>query len=164
VAPAKKEEKPRRKPGKSRKKKAPQNKARGKSAAAAQFDQAKKAVEAAEAEKIAEKKALKARIKTLIDEHQIKDWQGETPYRYQVGKKLRELYVKPEMQKQLSSRELAITRLNGATYLVPLEIASQIRDINPLWTVFNTDQDSAEENESNSDDYGDYQVPDDLTW
>lgn len=114
---------------------------------------------------IAEKKQLKAKIKSLIDDNRLEGWQGDIPYRYQIDKKLREVYVGEEIQKRLASRELAITRLNGSTHLVPSEVARQIREINPLWSVFNLDENTDDAVQSGTDDeYSGYTVPDDLNW
>ena len=82
-----------------------------------------------------------------------------------VDKKIRELYVTEELHKQLASRSIAVTRLNGDTYLVPIDTANKIKDINPQWSVFNTDaEDEAPAPGAEESDYADYQIPDDLKW
>ncbi len=115
---------------------------------------------------IEERKKLKAQIKTLIDENKLENWKGEVVYRYLVEKRIRELYVNEEMHKQLAERSVAVTRLNGDTYLVPLATAATIKEINPQWSVFNTDADAEDNAELKSTDtaYADYKVPDDLKW
>lgn len=134
------------------------NSASGKSAEAS-AQQAKNAT--AEAE-ILKRKQLKAQIKELIDNNKVENWKGEIAYRYTVDKRIRELYVTEAVQKQLTAREVAITRLNGDTYLVPLAIASEIIKINPQWSVFNASDE--EEKKTDDDGYSDFQVPDDLQW
>jgi len=115
---------------------------------------------------IEQRKQLKARIKALIDEHKFSEWKGEVVYRYLVEKRIRELYVTEDVQKKLAERELAVTRLNGDTYLVPRQIALDIKEINPQWSVFNLDnsEPDVEQSEQPGDDYADFQVPDDLKW
>jgi len=110
-----------------------------------------------------ERKKLKAQIKELIDTHKLEDWKGEVTYRYTVEKRIRELYVNEAAHKQLTEREVAITRLNGDTFLVPQTTATDIVKINPQWSVFNTDKDK-EEKPPVDDGYSDFQVPDDLKW
>ncbi len=118
----------------------------------------------AQAEELAlERKKLKAKIKELIDTHQLKEWKGEVTYRYLVDKRIRELYVNEATHKQLAAREVAITRLNGDTYLVPLAIATEIKQVNPQWSVFNTDAD-VEDTTTGDEEYSEFQVPDDLQW
>lgn len=117
---------------------------------------------------IEERKKLKAQIKTLIDENKLDNWKGELVYRYLVEKRIRELYVTEEMHKQLADRTVAVTRLNGDTYLVPLATAEKIKEINPQWSVFNTDADAKDQAEltpsESETEYADYKVPDDLKW
>jgi len=114
------------------------------------------------ADEALERKKLKAQIKELIDNNKLENWKGEIAYRYTVDKRIRELFVTEAVQKQLTNREAAITRLNGDTYLVPVAVAAEIIKINPQWSVFNTTD--AEENNTEDDGYSDFQVPDDLQW
>ena len=115
---------------------------------------------------IEERKKLKAQIKDLIDTSKIENWKGDVVYRYLVDKKIRELYVTEDLHKQLADRSISVTRLNGDTYLVPLETARKIKEINPQWSVFNTE--AADEatiiSAGEESDYADYQIPDDLKW
>jgi len=120
--------------------------------------------EKAAAEEIEARKKLKAQIKTIIEAARIEKWQGDVPYRYQVGTKLRELYVTEDLQKQLAAREMAITRLNGSTYIVPAATATEIVALNPLWTVFNCDQETTAKQDKDDGDYSQFEVPDDITW
>ncbi|OED35335.1 hypothetical protein AB833_30700 [Chromatiales bacterium (ex Bugula neritina AB1)] len=123
------------------------------------------AQESSDLEAIEERKKLKARIKVLIDENKSDAWKGEVVYRYLVDKRIRELYVTEEFHKRLANRELAVTRLNGDTFLVPREIAVNIKEINPQWSVFNLE--SADENTATTEtdqEYAEFQVPDDLKW
>ena len=118
---------------------------------------------AADTAAIEERKKLKAKIKTLIDDNKLDAWKGEVAYRYLVDKRIRELYVVDKVQEQLADRTLAITRLNGDTYVIPRETALSIREINPQWSVFNLEADSPQASDENED-YADFKVPDDLKW
>ncbi len=123
--------------------------------------------EKAAAAEIEERKKLKAKIKLIIEANRIEKWQGDVPYRYQVGTKLRELYVTDELQKKLAARELAITRLNGSTYIVPAATAAEIIELNPRWTVFNSeagDNNPSADSQDDDNDYSQFEVPDDITW
>jgi len=110
-----------------------------------------------------ERKKLKAQIKELIDKHKLENWNGEITYRYTVEKKIRELYVNEVTHKQLTDREVAITRLNGDTYLVPQTTAGEIVKINPQWSMFNTESDK-DQSATVDEAYSDFKVPDDLKW
>jgi len=111
---------------------------------------------------IIERKKLKAQIQVLIDENKVEEFKGEVTYRYLVEKRIREMYVNEDIHKKLTTREISITRLNGTTYLVPREIALEIKKINPQWSVFNTEED--ETPSAKDDEYAEFQVPDDLKW
>ncbi len=112
---------------------------------------------------IAERKRQKAQIKELIDSNKLENWKGDIAYRYTVEKRIRELYVNEAAQKHLTARKVAITRLNGDTYLIPIETADKVININPQWSVFNAEEVSDDKN-TEDDEYSEFQVPDDLQW
>jgi len=115
---------------------------------------------AAEQEAIAHKKAIKEKIRVLIEEHRIKEHKGEEIYSYQVGSRVRQLFVKAEYRTDLSAGKLLITRLNGNTYLIPPDIADQVLALNPEWAIIHNQREDSTEDPH----YADYQIPDDLSW
>ena len=140
------------------------NKKRGGGQAKINADKAKKAAEGArlEAERAAaEKKALKVKIKEVIEKNHIPDHKGDVVYNYIAGKRVRKVYVKEEIKTLLSSGDLAITRLNGGTYIIPETIGREIIEINPSWAVVFV-SDTQELDEDNE--YSEYKVPDDVSW
>ena len=147
--------------------KAPQNK-RGKSAgkSRAAFNKSSTAAadkKAAEQKAAETRKRIKAEIKSLIESASIKDYAGEIPYSFVLGNKVRQLFVNKSAQEKLSSGESVITRLNGNTHVIPAELASAILKLNPDWAIVDNTQSEKTTDESRGD-YGDYEVPDDLTW
>ncbi len=109
---------------------------------------------------VAEKRRqMKAEVQKLIDTTALKNFKGEEIYRFTLQNKIRELLVTEPVRKQLASGELAITRLNGATRVIPADTAVQIRRANPQWVIFITTDvdDSSEEDEE-------FPIPDDLIW
>ncbi len=118
---------------------------------------------AADAAAIEERKKLKAKIKTLIDDNKLDAWKGEVAYRYLVDKRIRELYVIDKVQEELAARTLAITRLNGDTYVIPRATALAIQEINPQWSVFNLEAETPPPSDE-GEDYAEFKVPDDLKW
>ena len=109
---------------------------------------------------IARRKAIKAEIKTLIEAAAIKEFQGESVYRFILNKRIRELHVKEDIRQQLVDGTLVITRLNGTTWLVPSATSLAIRELNPDWAVVTPAPESAEDTSG----YEDFTVPDDLQW
>ncbi|MEE9334020.1 MAG: DUF2058 family protein [Granulosicoccaceae bacterium] len=108
---------------------------------------------------IAARKAQKIAITELIDEHQIKKFAGESVYSYTLEKKIRQLFVNDDARINLISGEWVITRLNGATYLVPNAAGTAILKINPQWLVVSSQGDN-----DSDDEYKEHPVPDDLQW
>ncbi|MFK8080191.1 MAG: DUF2058 family protein [Granulosicoccus sp.] len=106
-----------------------------------------------------QRRAMKAAMQALIEKCSIKDFKGEEIYRFTLQNKIRELLVSESHRKQLANGELAITRLNGATCLVPAQTVIEIRKINPQWLVF-----LATDVEDSSDDDDEFPIPDDLVW
>jgi len=110
---------------------------------------------------VAERKRVKAEIKTIIEAEKIDQTTGESVYSYLVGKRIRQMFVSESVQKQLVAGDLVITRLNGSTYLIPAETGERVRALNPEWVVIVPAADDATDDD---DEYADYQVPDDLKW
>lgn len=108
---------------------------------------------------VAARKTQKIAITELINEHQIKKFAGESVYSYTLEKKIRQLFVSDEARTKLISGEWVITRLNGATYLVPDNTGKAIVEINPQWLVV-----SSQDDNDSSDEYKEHPVPDDLQW
>lgn len=135
-----------------KKPKARNNKASSTASAAAQTSKRK-------AQAVANRIAQKTAITELINEHQLKKFAGESVYSYSLEKKIRQLFVTNDARTKLINGECVITRLNGATYLVPEVIGKAILTINPQWLVV-----SAKDDNNDSDEYNDFPVPDDLQW
>lgn len=103
---------------------------------------------------------MKLAIQTLIETNAIKDFKGEEVYRFTLRNKIREILVSDPIRQQLADGQLAITRLNGATRLIPSQTAQSIRDINPQWTIFLT----SDVDDAGKDDDEEFPIPDDLMW
>jgi len=144
------------KPGQSNSKSASSHQQRGKDTRRAQqkLEQADK-----EAALVAERKATKATIKTLIEESQITEFAGESVYRFVLGTRIRELYVSDKVREKLNDGSYVITRLNGNTKIVPSETATAIEAINPDWAIVTKTQGDDDDTE-----YENFKVPDDLQW
>ena len=121
-----------------------------------------KALNAAVEEK-RQKAAIKGQIKVLIEGHPLRDYNGEVVYHYVFGSKVRQLYLKQSIYDQLSSDRLAITRLNGKTYLIPIATAEKVLALNPAWALVRPGA-AREKSRIDKDSYADYPVPDDLIW
>jgi len=110
----------------------------------------------------AERKAVAAQIKQLIEANRIDRNDGEIPYQFTDGKKINKIYVTALLQTQLSNGLIAIIKLGDQYELVPAPVAEKIaqRDESKIILQNQASKDSGDEDDL----YADYQIPDDLMW
>jgi len=129
----------------------------------AMLDKAKKDKALNERRRIeAEKKALHAQIKQLVDSAKLDRSDGETSYNFTSKKKVKTIYVTGEQHAQLSKGQLAIVEINKDSFeLVPKKAGEKIaqRDSSYIVKIDHTQVTLSED-----DPYADYQIPDDLVW
>lgn len=110
----------------------------------------------------AEKKAIAAQIKQLIQTNAINRDGGDVAYQFSDGKKIKKLYVTALLQEQLSKGIVAIVKLGDAYEVVPAKVAAKIAQRNESYVVL---QNTASADVVDEDDpYADYEIPDDLMW
>ncbi len=118
-------------------------------------------------QQLAEKKAIAAQIKQLIEINKIKPVHAEIKYNFtltDVNEKqlIKSINVTAEISDQLSNGVLALVSNDDHYLLIPSAVASKIaeRDDSCI-VVFNQ---SKSEKTHLDDPYADYQIPDDLMW
>jgi uncharacterized protein YaiL (DUF2058 family) len=118
----------------------------------------------------AEKKALVAQIKQLIEANKQPKFAGskreEVVCNFTDGKLIKRMYVSPSTQKQISQGKLAIVKLNDGYELVPMPVANKIDERDKAIVVYRADNISVADQKSSEDDdwYAEYDIPDDLNW
>ena len=127
------------------------------------LDKAKKDKKLNEQKRIeAEKKALFAQIKQLVNGSKVNRKDGEKSYNFTFGKKVKTIYVTDEQHAQLSKDQLVIIHLDNDVFeLVPKVVATKITERDATRVVVNEQADS---NPKEDDPYADYENPDDLMW
>jgi hypothetical protein len=110
----------------------------------------------------AQKKAIRAQIKQLMESHEVKD-QGEAAYNFTDGKKIKKIYVTETMINQLSRGTLAIAKLGDSYKVIPAAIAEKIAQRDENYILVRNER-SATETVDEDDPYADYPIPDDLMW
>ncbi len=109
----------------------------------------------------AEKKALQAQIKQLIELNKINCHDGELAYQFVDDKNIKKILVNEPLQTQLTKGIIAIAK-NGNTYaMVPKVIAEKISQRDSSVVIV---QNTSDQHEDDDDPYADYKIPDDLTW
>jgi len=109
----------------------------------------------------AEKRAIAAQIRQLIESNRLPVDDGELPYSFTDDNKVKRILVNQRLQQQLASGRLAIVRLDQGYELVPAPVAEKIRQRDDVSVVvLNLSQQAPDDD----DPYADYQIPDDLMW
>lgn len=113
----------------------------------------------------AERKAIAAQIRQLVEQNLQAKGAGDTPYNFIDGGKVKRLYLSDKVRERVAQGQLAIIRLDNGYELVPLETAEKIseRDASCV-VVLNAPKRQAAETPPADDPYAQYQIPDDLIW
>ena len=114
-----------------------------------------------EREQMAQRKAMAAQVRQLIEAHRVRRDEGDLPYNFLDDKAVKRIYVTQDVQRQLSKGKLAIVKLGGRYELVPREVAEQIRQRDEASVVASTE---TQRRDDQDDFYADFKVPDDLIW
>ncbi|MCK4493179.1 MAG: DUF2058 domain-containing protein [Methylococcales bacterium] len=109
----------------------------------------------------AEKKAITAQIKQLIDLNKVtQDKDGEA-YNFSDHNHVKKIYVHQDVRTQISEGRLAIVKIQQRYEIVPAEIALKIRQRDASYVLLLND---CKEKVEETDLYANYQIPDDLMW
>ena len=108
----------------------------------------------------ANKKAISAQIKQLIEMNLLTDYAGDVSFNFEDNKIIKHLYVTEDIRKQIINGRLAIVRQADKYVLVARRVAEKImqRDTDVIVLCNDKDQTTID------DDYADFKVPDDLMW
>ena len=109
----------------------------------------------------ADRKARLAQIKQLIEQNRLPPFEGDQPYNFVDGAKIRRITINAAIRERLGRGEIAIVRHEGGYDLVPAAIASRIRERDERAVVPSVAvADCAPADEA----YAGFAVPDDLIW
>ncbi|MDO3721897.1 DUF2058 domain-containing protein [Marinobacter sp. chi1] len=111
----------------------------------------------------AEKKAIQAQIRQIIETNRLDRSKGETSYQFVHDKKIKKILVDDGMFDALSSGRLAIASLNDSYEIIPEAVARKIMERDEQAIVVLHDRTTQQENDED-DPYAGYEIPDDLMW
>jgi uncharacterized protein len=109
----------------------------------------------------AQKKALQAQIKQLIEQNRLPQLESDEPYNFVDDGKIRRITLNAANRGALTRSELFIVRHEGRYDLVPAVIAARIRERDAAAVVTIV---AASETVPVDDAYKGFEVPDDLIW
>ena len=112
----------------------------------------------------AERKAINAQIKQLIDTNKVAKGGGDIAFSYTDGKKVKQLYVSPTEQRQLAAGALSIVKQGDQYELVPRPVADKIAQRDSTRVIAIEESSDVQLTEEEQDWYKDYEIPDDLMW
>ena len=112
----------------------------------------------------AERKAINAQIKQLIDVNKLKKGSGDIGFNFTDGKKVKKLYVSAMEQKQLSAGILSIVKQGDQHEIIPRPVADKIAERDESRVITCQENDEVTLTQEEQDWYKDYEVPDDLMW
>jgi len=109
----------------------------------------------------AERKAVKAQVRQLIEMNRLPRDGGEVGYNFQDGTAIRKLFVTEEIHDKLGRGLLAIVRFDDGYEVIPSTVAEKIEARDEACVVSNV---TSRTDDVEDDPYADYKVPDDLMW
>ncbi|WP_028025728.1 DUF2058 domain-containing protein [Enterovibrio calviensis] len=110
----------------------------------------------------AQKKAILAQVKQLVEMNKIDRKDGDIGYNFTDGTLVKKLYVTKDIQAQLVNGRLAIARYLDGYAIVPGIVADKISQRDEETIIVNNTVSAQEIDED--DPYADFQIPDDLMW
>ena len=115
-----------------------------------------------ERQQAAERKAIQAQIRQLVESNRLDRSRGETSYQFVHDKKIKKIFVDDKMVDQLSRGRLAIVHVNDNYEILAEGVARKImeRDENAVVVLHDRNKDDVGED----DPYAGYEIPDDLMW
>ena len=111
---------------------------------------------------LAERKAIAAQIKQLIQMNRVDDGKGEVGFNFTDNNNVQRIYVSASQQEQLSRGNLAIVSSGGAYCLVPAGVAKKIAERDPDIVILS--EPAAQDSPNADDPYAEFEIPDDLMW
>ncbi len=106
----------------------------------------------------------KARIKQIIEQSKIKDYDGDTPFNFQFNNKIKTLHLNKENYAALVAGSIGLCQVDNIIFILPKATVNKINTINPIYVVLHQDKPNTTSETASDDPYADYEIPDDLMW
>lgn len=116
-----------------------------------------------EKKRLLQGKELKAAIVQMINQHKIKDTDGEMAYQFIDDNKVKKIYLNQQIYNALVAGSLIIAKETEGYAILPKALAERINQKMEGFIIVN----NSEKNEQTTDEddpYAAYVIPDDLMW
>ncbi len=114
-----------------------------------------------------QKRAERAQIRQLIEQHKLAKDENGVPYRFNVSGKIHRIFVDSTIAEQLGSGTLGIVEMVGTAgqfEVIPKDIVERIRATDKRVFTALVCASSSPGAKDEDDPYAEYIVPDDLVW
>ena len=112
----------------------------------------------------AEKTAVLAQIKQLIDLNKLAQEPEGEAFNFSDDNKVKTLYLSESVREYLVKGRLAVIRFDQSYHVIPAGVAEKIRQRDETLIVMVNEPDQSVDPENDEDPYADYKIPDDLIW
>ena len=110
-----------------------------------------------------QEKELKAAIMQMINQHKIRDTDGDAVYQFIDDSKIKKVYLNQQIYNALVAGSLVIARENDSYAFLPKALADRINAKKQGFIIVNNSEKN-EETTDEEDPYAAYVIPDDLMW
>ncbi|MBW4049508.1 MAG: DUF2058 domain-containing protein [Proteobacteria bacterium] len=104
-----------------------------------------------------------AQIRQIVDMHKVPR-EGDLPYRFTDGDRIRNVWVNESLRAQLAGGTLVIARHGQGYELLPRVAAEKVYERDATMIVLDHGRNEASSDSAQDDGYGHFVVPDDLVW
>ena len=109
-----------------------------------------------------DKKSELGKVKQMIEQLHIKEYEGELEYNYVYQNKVKKLLLNEINHNALVKGRLSICALEDVVYLMPSVAAEKIAKVDESYILLMNDNEPVAAEED--DPYAEFQIPDDLMW
>lgn len=113
-------------------------------------------------EEEAQRRAIQAQVRELVESNRLSRKDGETPYQFVHNRKIKRLYVDEQTVDALARGQLAIVCLESSYDVVPKSIAHKIQERDESAVIVLHER--AKQDDDAEDPYAGFEIPDDLMW
>ncbi len=106
---------------------------------------------------------LSAHLRGLVAKHRLARQEGHVPYRFTLGRRIKEITVTGEQQGQLARGEAGIVNVQGRFDVLPAHAIEAVRELDPTAVVLMNGAD-APNSAADAEAHSERPVPDDLMW
>ncbi len=119
---------------------------------------------AAQQKALRDAKAIDAAIRQMTTHHRLTGIDGDQPYRFVDGNKIKKIHIKPEIFEKIVAGHLWVVRLDDRHAVVPRLLGEKIAEKRPDLVLVGNQPAAQSAGVDAEDPYAAFVIPDDLMW